>query len=380
MSYDAEVYKVFIASPGDVLQERQIVRDVIQQWNCNNSEDKDIILQPVGWETHSFPSAGKSAQQLINDQCVNDCDLCIGIFWTKLGTPTDSHISGTVEEIEYFIKTGKPAMIYFSDKSPASLNDVDLESYAKVKAYRTEFENNHKGLYAAFSNQHNFRENLSNHLQLMVNREFGENISQKEIATSSRILQLSDKAKELLLEASEGSGQIGSLFSQGHDLLEVINGKEFVFPDCNLSVREITEWKDSLQSLIKTGLIRSQNPQNTAFEITLKGFEYADKLKSEKKCIRLNKQEEDIYCKALKEDSGEITCITAAENSMDIQVGISRLEIPQNHKNISLYQNALRKLVKYGFICYFSSESSGPIEVYKVTKKGYEFGADNNLL
>jgi hypothetical protein len=55
MSYKAEVYKVMIASPGDVNEERKIIREVLSEWNAVNSEMRKIVLLPVGWETHSAP-------------------------------------------------------------------------------------------------------------------------------------------------------------------------------------------------------------------------------------------------------------------------------------------------------------------------------------
>lgn len=39
-----------IASPGDVSQERRVIRDVIDEWNTIYSEDRRIVLMPVGWE------------------------------------------------------------------------------------------------------------------------------------------------------------------------------------------------------------------------------------------------------------------------------------------------------------------------------------------
>lgn len=63
MSYNAKVYKVFIASPDDVHNEREIVRSVIMRWNAINAESKKIVLLPVGWETHAAPETRKSAQE-----------------------------------------------------------------------------------------------------------------------------------------------------------------------------------------------------------------------------------------------------------------------------------------------------------------------------
>lgn len=48
MSYQAKVYKVFIASPSDVEAERNVVRLVLSKWNDINSESQGIVLLPVG--------------------------------------------------------------------------------------------------------------------------------------------------------------------------------------------------------------------------------------------------------------------------------------------------------------------------------------------
>lgn len=77
-----------IASPSDVANERQVIRNVIQEWNFTHSEDKNIVLMPVGWESHSTPSMGDRPQAILNKQVLAGCDLLIAVFWTKLGTPT----------------------------------------------------------------------------------------------------------------------------------------------------------------------------------------------------------------------------------------------------------------------------------------------------
>ena len=68
LSYESKVFNVMIASPGDVASERTIIRDVIYEWNAVNSQRRNIVLLPVGWETHSSPEMGQSPQDIINDQ------------------------------------------------------------------------------------------------------------------------------------------------------------------------------------------------------------------------------------------------------------------------------------------------------------------------
>lgn len=60
MSYAALVLKVLIASPGDVATERQSAREIVQQWNDVNSQDRGIVLMPVAWENECRSSHGRS--------------------------------------------------------------------------------------------------------------------------------------------------------------------------------------------------------------------------------------------------------------------------------------------------------------------------------
>ena len=99
MSYKARVFRVFIASPSDVLLEREITRNVLEQWNSINSEREKIVLVPIGWETNAAPEMGRPAQDYINMDILDTCDVVIGIFWTRAGTPTRNAASGSIEEI-----------------------------------------------------------------------------------------------------------------------------------------------------------------------------------------------------------------------------------------------------------------------------------------
>ena len=48
MPYNARVLRVMIASPGDVAAERRTVRDVVTEWNHIHSEDRGLVLMPIG--------------------------------------------------------------------------------------------------------------------------------------------------------------------------------------------------------------------------------------------------------------------------------------------------------------------------------------------
>jgi hypothetical protein len=103
MPRNATIYRVLIASPSDVFEEREAARNVIYNWNASHSANMSIMFEPVLWETHVTPELGDRSQSIINRQIVDDSDILIGMFWTRVGTPTGTFESGTVDEIELYI-------------------------------------------------------------------------------------------------------------------------------------------------------------------------------------------------------------------------------------------------------------------------------------
>ncbi|HKQ36500.1 MAG TPA: DUF4062 domain-containing protein, partial [Verrucomicrobiae bacterium] len=144
MPYDAVVFRVMIASPSDVRVERDLIRDILAEWNAIHSSSRKVVLLPVGWETHASPTMGERPQAVINKQVLKDCDLLVGVFWTRIGTSTGEYASGTVEEIEEHLKAGKPAMLYFSS-APVVLDSVDPEQYKQLQAFKGSCRD--RGLY-----------------------------------------------------------------------------------------------------------------------------------------------------------------------------------------------------------------------------------------
>lgn len=164
MSYNAKVYKVFIASPNDVANERNVIRSVLARWNAINSESQKTVLLPVGWDTHAAPESGKEPQQYINEHLLDKCDILIGVFWSRVGNPTKKYESGTIEEISRHIQERKLAMLYFSQKPYPQ--DADLDQIRKV----TEFKQNYRSesLYGEFIDEADLEKKLYNHLEIKM--------------------------------------------------------------------------------------------------------------------------------------------------------------------------------------------------------------------
>lgn len=216
MPFDAKVFKVLIASPGDVEEERIAIPQIISEWNNNNAESNHVVLLPVKWETHSAPLLGDRAQGIINNQIVTSCDMAIGVFWTRLGSPTGVSESGTAEEIEWFIDNGKPVMLYFSSRS-IDPNKLDIDQYKALK----EFEKRMRkvGLTGSYTNLADFKEQILRQLSINVRNLLENNTfkkpTQKEVSEKAKEIKKIIKQDEIYIEDYEKNGQIKSFLVKG---------------------------------------------------------------------------------------------------------------------------------------------------------------------
>lgn len=281
MSYATTVYKVMIASPTDVAAERSIIREVLYEWNTVNSDSRRVVLLPVGWETDTSPEMGEPPQSIINKQILEDCDLLVGVFWTRIGTSTEEYASGTVAEIEEHMKAGKPVMLYFSG-APVHPDSVDQEQYAELKKFRQSCES--RGIYETYGNLNDFRSKFYRQLQLKMNKEkyFLQEISAADHPPEveptmplQNIPSLSREAQVLLKEVSQDSvGNIIHLPYLG-GLAVQTNGKDFV-PDSN--PRTVAIWEGVLKELENAGLISDLGHKREVFRITREGYDVAEVL------------------------------------------------------------------------------------------------------
>lgn len=170
MSIPSTVYRILIASPSDVADERRLACEMIYSWNAAFALEKQTVFLPVMWETHSSPRMGDRPQAIINSQLVDNCDALIGIFWTRIGTPTGEAESGTAEEIRRFMRAEKPTMIYFSSRRVAP-DDLDRAQWSGLLTFRKECESN--GIVGRFESPDEFQEKLSRHLVLLASELAG---------------------------------------------------------------------------------------------------------------------------------------------------------------------------------------------------------------
>lgn len=119
----ARLIRVIAVSPGDVVRERKRLAAVVEELNGRLAFELGFELRLWRWETDASPGLHlKGPQGLIDDaMALEDADVVVGIFWNRLGTPTQTAKSGTAHELlrawELWRKTGRPQVfVYFGER------------------------------------------------------------------------------------------------------------------------------------------------------------------------------------------------------------------------------------------------------------------------
>src|SRR5437899_2182769 len=170
-------FHVFLASPGDVSEERQIVRQFFDRCNRQIGQLWSVRFEVVDWENYASIGVGRP-QELITKQTLerfkDSLAVVIGIMAQRFGTPTGKAESGTEEEfrwaLEYRRQTGYPEIKWFfrrvdqfiAPPEPDAVAEA-LHQWKKVRAFQDELKR--QGfLFASYSDISGFREVFENDL------------------------------------------------------------------------------------------------------------------------------------------------------------------------------------------------------------------------
>ena len=154
-------------SPGDVSEERDALTSLVTLWNAQVGRGLNARVDLVRWESHTVPDMSMPAQQAINEQLLNDCDFGIGVFWSKLGTATTKHPSGSVEEIFSLLQKGARVLVYFCNR-PIPQSALQTDQFAKLQDLKKTFSA--RGLYAEYSDVSSLRDQVQLHLTNIVSQ------------------------------------------------------------------------------------------------------------------------------------------------------------------------------------------------------------------
>lgn len=184
------VFECLIISPGDVGEERRAIAEEIMRWNGTSGRSIGAIVAPVMWEAHARPAQTAAAQEVINEQLVDDCDFGIALFWSRLGTPTAKSASGSAEEMERLKSQAKDVLVYF--KTASIPQPIDVTEYERLDEYRKSIT----GLTGKFANSDELRGRVHGDLTTLVT----ELLAKQSIPRSGQVRTPESPGPENLIE------------------------------------------------------------------------------------------------------------------------------------------------------------------------------------
>lgn len=137
------IFKVFLASPSDTINERAIAAEVVNEINLSTGSRDDFRIELLRWENDTYPNFGVDSQNVINTQIGSDYDIFIGVMWKKFGTPTLNADSGTEEEFKIAYQTfqnGGNVTIMFFFNNCTLPHDLDVEQFLKVREFKEKIQ------------------------------------------------------------------------------------------------------------------------------------------------------------------------------------------------------------------------------------------------
>lgn len=164
-------YHIFLASPGDVWEERQLVRKFFDDYNRHTAHIWRARFEVVDWENFATIGVGRP-QELITKQTLEkyreSLALVIGIMAQRFGSPSGKAESGTEEEFKWAMESHEslsyPEIKWFFRKvdklelpSDPEEAEAALDQWKKVRAFRQRMQDlKNPVFYAEYTSSNGF--------------------------------------------------------------------------------------------------------------------------------------------------------------------------------------------------------------------------------
>lgn len=184
--------RVVVASPSDVKPERNCLNKVAEELNRGIANNLALNIKIARWETDAFPGFHIEGPQGLIDQVlrIEECDLLIGIFWKRFGSPTADARSGTEHEIrkayEAWQRYQRPQiMVYFNEKPSYTNNLEEIDQWRQVLQFKHEFPK--EGLWWTYIGKPQFEELIRQHLTQFILKisQDGSTLNNSHVASST---------------------------------------------------------------------------------------------------------------------------------------------------------------------------------------------------
>lgn len=188
--------RVFVSSPGDVAEERDTARRVIEGMPQHPALQGRVQFETIDWHSSGVPmSATMSPQEAVNRgiYAPAECDVVVFILWSRMGTPLPDdyrrpdgqrYMSGTEWEYDnaYTASPQPKLLVYRKTIQPTiDISDPDpeerVQQYQKVKQFFRRFRSGDGTLvggYETFDTPADFESKLRDALVAISRTQIAE--------------------------------------------------------------------------------------------------------------------------------------------------------------------------------------------------------------
>jgi hypothetical protein len=186
--------RIFLASPGDVANERTLARAVVDQLRYDSTWHGRVTLEVVAWDNPGavamLATATPQASVAYHLPKPSECDVVVVIFWSRVGTPLPpefskpdgtAYASGT--EWEYLdaeqaaANTNRPRLLVYRRMEAPIFRatdegiDENIRQFEWISQFFERFKNQDrslKGGYNTYLTPDDFRRNFEQHLHGLI--------------------------------------------------------------------------------------------------------------------------------------------------------------------------------------------------------------------
>lgn len=188
MNAQATIVQVFLSSPSDVADERALAKQVLEELPYDPLIRGSISIRVVAWDHPGAPGldARMTPQEALEAGLPSPakCDIVVGIFWSRMGTPLDMlgkrYASGTAYELEE-AKSGKGHVLVYRRGESVAFNPADprfeerCDQWRAVEAFFEQFRDDTgaaTGGFNSYETPSGFAKLLAGHVKSILARSF----------------------------------------------------------------------------------------------------------------------------------------------------------------------------------------------------------------
>ncbi|REG81120.1 hypothetical protein [Algoriphagus antarcticus] len=218
MTYSLAVkyLNLIVVSPGDVPWERNKIGEIVADLNSIFLAQFGLAIQVWRWEVDAYPGfhiEGLQGQIDKNLQ-IDNCDIMVGIFWKRFGTPVKDADSGTEHELNRAYNSWKASggnrpqtLVYFNTKPYKCKNSNEEEQKVKVLEYKKKLMA--VALSGEYATRNEFENKVRNHLLKYLLDNTGE-LGGRTYTMVRSATDLLNHNQRIILEAKEHLYMTGS--------------------------------------------------------------------------------------------------------------------------------------------------------------------------